>query len=90
MSTPTLSEVNHQIAELERRHPNQEWRPWACADDPLALEHWGLVQARIRLKREPKRAAWTPERRIEAGKRLRQGRMAIGIAIKPTEERISY
>lgn len=67
----TLEEVERQIADLERKHPDQEWRPWVCNDQPLALEHWGLVQRRIALSRV---ASWTPERRKAASERLKGSR----------------
>jgi hypothetical protein len=69
-----LEEVNQQIAELERQHPDQEWRPWCDNDSLLSLEHWGLVQRRIELKRTKPTAEWTPERRAAAGERLKAAR----------------
>jgi len=69
-----LEEVQKQIDALERQHPDQEWRPWACNDAELALTHWGLVQRRIELKRTKPTAEWTPERRAAAGERLKQAK----------------
>jgi hypothetical protein len=75
-----IEQVENEIAALERRHPDQEWRPWACADHPLALQHWRLTQYRIELKRVPKRAGMTPEQRAQAGERLRKARMSSRLA----------
>src|ERR1035437_5784960 len=66
-----VREIIRQITELEAAHPEQEMRPWACKDHPIALKHWGLVQQRIRLARTRKTPTLTVEQRISVSKRLR-------------------
>ena len=66
-----------QVAELERKHPERtgrQWMPWACDDDPLALEHWGLVQKLLNLKWERPSREISPEqiKAMQAGRQRRQ------------------
>jgi hypothetical protein len=73
-----IQETAHHIAALEAKYPTQEMRPWACNDHPIAMEHWKLVQRRIRLKRESgtARPALTAEQRAAVTRRLCEGKRA--------------
>ena len=65
-----LKRIDKLIARLEAKHPNREerdWMPWATNDDPLAVEHWKLVQERIDIQRG---RSLSPEQRKAAGDRL--------------------
>lgn len=66
-----IQETEQRIMALEKRHPEQEMRPWCANDHPVALEHWGLIQRRIRLQEELKRPAYSAERRLAQAERMR-------------------
>lgn len=67
-----IKETARQIAALEAQHPQQEMRPWFCNDNPIALEHWGFVQRRLKLKKELGRPAFTVEQRQVRASRMRE------------------
>jgi hypothetical protein len=88
-----VKEVNQQIAALEAKHPEQEMRPWACADHPVALEHWGLVQRRINLKHESRKPTRTLEQRaglvarLATARALRQNTVARQFSLSQIDDR---
>jgi hypothetical protein len=47
-----LRQTCEQLAALEANHIGQEMRPWSCGDHPIAVQHWKLVQRRIKLKKQ--------------------------------------
>jgi hypothetical protein len=73
-----IAGIDSELAELERIHgENVDMRPWVSDDHPVSLQHWGLVQRRIRLKEQVKKAGLTPERRaalVAAGQGTRLNR----------------
>src|ERR1035437_2720343 len=66
-----VQEIIRQITELEAAHPEQEMRPWACKDHPIALKLGGLVQKRTRPARPGKPPTLTGEKKTSVSKRLR-------------------
>jgi hypothetical protein len=50
-------QVNTRIAQIERKNPAGELRPWDGNACPDALEHWGLTQQRIALNGSNPRSA---------------------------------
>jgi hypothetical protein len=77
--------IDSELAELERTHvENVDMRPWVSDDHPVSLQHWGLVQKRLRLREQLKKAGLTPERRaalVAAGQGTRLNR--TGKALVP-------
>jgi hypothetical protein len=75
-----IAGIDSELAELERPHgENVDMRPWVSDDHPVSLQHWGLVQRRIRLKEQVKKAGLTPERRaalVAAGQGTRLNRVS--------------
>jgi hypothetical protein len=73
-----IARIDSDLAELERTHEeNLDMRPWVSDDHPVSLQHWGLVQRRLGLKEQRKKAGLTPERRaalVAAGQGTRLNR----------------
>jgi hypothetical protein len=46
-----LETIDTELSRLDRqcKAKNVDVRPWVSNDHPLSLEHWGLVQRRLRL-----------------------------------------
>ena len=58
-----IARIDSELEELERTHGgNVDMRPWASNDHPVSLQHWALIQRRLRLKEQLKKPALTPER----------------------------
>ena len=58
-----IARIDSELEELERTHGgNVDMRPWASNDHPVSLQHWALVQSRLRLREQLKKPALTPER----------------------------
>jgi hypothetical protein len=58
-----IARIDSELEELERTHGrNVGMRPWASNDHPVSLQHWALIQRRLRLKEQLKKPALTPER----------------------------
>jgi hypothetical protein len=73
-----IARIDSKLAELERTHgENVDMRPWVSDDHPVSLQHWGLVQRRLGLREQRKKAGLTPERRaalVAAGQGTRLNR----------------
>jgi hypothetical protein len=73
-----IARIDSELAELERTHgENLDMRPWVSDDHPVSFQHWGLVQRRIGLREQRKKARLTPERRaalVAAGQGTRLNR----------------
>jgi hypothetical protein len=81
-----IKETAEQIAALEAKHPEQEMRPW-YNDHPAALEHWKLVQRRIRLKKELGKPSFTNEQRAARALRMSENHTARRISYTQSVER---
>jgi hypothetical protein len=48
---PEIQTLDTELSRLDRqcKAQNVDVRPWVSNDHPLSLEHWGLVQRRLRL-----------------------------------------
>jgi hypothetical protein len=85
-----IAGIDSELAELERTHEGSlDMRPWASNDHPVSLQHWALVQRRLRLKEQLKKPALTPDRRaalVAAGQgtRLNRANKAPSPACKST------
>jgi hypothetical protein len=85
-----IAAIDRELAELERTHgENVDMRPWVSNDHPVSLQHWGLVQKRLRLKEQRKKAPLTPQQKaalVAAGQgtRLNRVRKALVPACKST------
>jgi hypothetical protein len=67
-----LDAIAVQLLELETKCDGKavDYRPWMNSDHPWAIEHWGLVQRRIALKKFLKKPVWSPERRKAVSARM--------------------
>jgi hypothetical protein len=66
-----IQKIALQLTEFEKAAAKDvDPRPWASNDNPLAVEHWGLVQTRIALKEVLKKPPFSPERRKAASEPL--------------------
>jgi hypothetical protein len=63
-----IAAIDSELAQLEKE--NVDVRPWASNDHPASLQHWGLVQKRLRLKEQHK-ASLTPEQRAARSERMK-------------------
>ena len=74
-----IARIDSELEELERTHgENVDMRPWASNDHPVSLQHWALVQRRLRLKEQLKKPGLSPERRtalVAAGQGTRLNRV---------------
>jgi hypothetical protein len=86
-----IDDTTKQLDALEKKceQAGVETQPWLSADNPLSLEHWGLVQRRIGLQADLKKPSFTPERRKATADRLKAAcqakRNARSAAILPKQ-----
>src|SRR5712692_10303396 len=63
--------IETELARLEKTHgENVDMRPWVSNDHPISIQHWGLVQQRLKLNRELKKPVWTSEQRLARSQRM--------------------
>jgi hypothetical protein len=85
-----IAAIDSELAQFERTHgENVDMRPWVSNDHPVSLQHWGLVQRRLRLKEQRTKAGLTPDQKaalVAAGQdtRLNMVRKALVPACKST------
>jgi hypothetical protein len=69
-SSEALTQVNTEIAAIERQNTGKELRPWEPDACPAASQYWGLIQQRIALQGPaPARAACCDSLDLDAPER---------------------
>jgi hypothetical protein len=79
-----IERTDRQIMALEKQHPEQEMRPWCANDQPVALEHWGLLQRRIRLQEQLKRPVYSEAELLARSQRMLSRRRPVSSVASST------